>query len=85
MSVRRAGSMLEPPKDQIEVGERILACEFSVLFSSQFLSFVFRFLGLSLPFFLFPSAFIRFRFHSVGGHLVFGWLLVFLASPWRFS
>lgn len=27
MSVRRAGSMLDPPKDQIEVGERILACE----------------------------------------------------------
>ncbi|KAF8311565.1 hypothetical protein DL93DRAFT_2208478 [Clavulina sp. PMI_390] len=25
MSVRRAGSMLEPPKDQIEIGERILA------------------------------------------------------------
>jgi len=25
MSVRRAGSMLDPPKDQIEVGERILA------------------------------------------------------------
>jgi len=30
MSVRRAGSMLEPPKDRIEIGERILACTFVV-------------------------------------------------------